>query len=250
MLRDLLIRMFKLNQKRLDVKFLPSQGLFYDNDFSIYIKKASKENISYYNNHYDKSDVINIISLIKKIVYENTMFKGNYSYSDIKSIDLIFIFLEIVKFTKSKKILLDYGVDKIIEFDSDNFNYFQVSELLSYYDYDSRNFLIDGYKFKLPSIGVENSVTEFLINKSNLPDTKEYNVYFYDFTYFVGSKNILTVDEIENLIQIFNFDMEDNEICKIKNIIKIFSPLQKYSLLKDNKVVDINSKINLLNIWD
>jgi hypothetical protein len=59
----------------------------------------------------------------------------------------------------------------------------------------------------------------------------------------------LTFQEIENLIEIFNFDMEEEEKIKVKNIIKTFEPLQKYSLIKNGKVIDINSKIDLEKIW-
>ena len=65
----------------------------------------------------------------------------------------------------------------------------------------------------------------------------------------LGHKNFISFDEIDNLIEIFNFDLDDDEKQKIKKIIEIFLPLQKYSLIKDNKVIEINSKIDLGNIW-
>ena len=118
-----------------------------------------------------------------------------------------------------------------------------------YYDKELKCFTIDGYKYSLPSIGIESSLTNFLIYKSNHPDAHLYKDYFYDFTYFLSDKNELAFSEIENLIQVFNYDLDRNELKKVKKIVSIFSPIQKYSLIKDGKVIDINSKIDLEKIW-
>jgi hypothetical protein len=76
-----------------------------------------------------------------------------------------------------------------------------------------------------------------------------YSNYFYEFTYFLLDKNKLGFADIENLIQIFNFDIEPEELKKVKNILKTFQPMQKYSLIKNSRVIDINSRIDLENIW-
>jgi hypothetical protein len=239
----------------LDTKILPSQGLFYKKDFEINIKKASKEDILDYEKNYVKDDIGTVIYLIKKIVEKNIKLSGGYVYEDIKSIDIIFIFLEIVKITKGKPINLLYfdketDSEGKIEFGSKYFNYFQfTNKLLQNYSNEDRSFTINGYKYTLPSIGVENSLTNFLIVKSSEEDAFNYNHYTYDFTYFVGDKNNLKFKEIENLIQIFNFDMDKDEMKKMKEVIKTFLPLQKYSLKKDGRIVEMNSKINLEKIW-
>lgn len=249
-LRELFVKKVKL-----DTKVLPSQGLFYKPDFEISIKKASKEDILDYEKNYVKDDIGIVIYLIKKIVEKNIKLSDGYVYDDIKSIDIIFIFLEIVKITKGRPILLKYydNVNKSegeIEFGSKYFNYYRFSKkILGYYDKIDRSFTIDDYKYTLPSIGVENSLTNFLILKSNEVDSAAYNNYNYDFTYFLGNKNLLNYKEIENLIQIFNFDMDDEEKLKLKSVIKTFLPLQRYSLKKDGKIVEMNSKINLCKIW-
>ena len=248
--RELFVKRIKI-----DTKILPSQGLFYKPDFEINIKKASKEDILDYEKNYIKDDVGTVIYLIKKIVEKNTKLSGSYIYEDIKSIDVIFIFLEIVKITKGKPINLMYfdkETDKEdkIEFGSKYFNYFNFTDkLLDKYNNEDRSFTINGYKYTLPSIGVENALTNFLIIKSSEQDAFNYNNYTYDFTYFVGDKNTLKFKEIENLIQIFNFDMDKDEMKKMKEVIKTFLPLQRYSLKKDGRVVEMNSKINLEKIW-
>ncbi len=247
-------RIFGARRKSLDVRLLPSQGLFYKNNFEISIKAAEKIDIIDYERNYIKDDIGTIIYYIKKIVERNIILKNGYKYDDIKSIDIIFIFLEIVKITKGKAIRLKYfDTDKnkedVIEFSSKHFNYFQLGELVNYYNYDEKSFHINGYRFTLPSIGIENSLTNFLIIKSEEPDASKYNHYFYDFTYFVGDKNYLNYSEIENLLQIFNFDIDEYEFKKVKDIVEEFSLIQRYSLIKDGKIIELHSKIDLEKIW-
>ena len=43
--------------------------------------------------------------------------------------------------------------------------------------------------------------------------------------------------------------MESEEVVKIKRIITMFAPIQRYSLIKDGRVVEMTSKINLEKIW-
>lgn len=241
-------------QKKIDIKRLPSQGLFYNDDFQLSIKKAEIEDIIEYENKYIKDDFSVIIEQLKNIVRKNCIFSNEYEFNDLKSIDIIFLFIEIVKYTKGRPIDLTYfndesGKDDIIEFSSDYFNYFELDNLMSNYDSESKQFIIDDFKFSLPSIGVENSITNFLFSKINDKEIEEYNYYSYDFMFFLGNKKNITFNEIENLIHIFNFDIDDKTKKKIKKIIKMFLPFQKYSLKKGNRIIDIDSKINLEIIW-
>lgn len=241
-------------QKKIDKKNLPSLGLFYPDDFNISIKRADLEDIIDYEHKYHKENLGIIISKVKRIVEKNIILTNNYTFDDIKSVDIIFIFLEIVRFTKKKPIEIKYtdesGESKTIEFNTTFFNYYKIDEsLMKCYDFVNKEFLVDGYKYSIPSIGVENCLTNFLISKATRRDSIKYNDYNYDFTYFLNGKNFLTFNEIENLIQIFNFDLEKTELNKVKKIVDLFSPLQKYSLIRNGKIIDINSKIDLENIW-
>jgi hypothetical protein len=65
-------------QKKVDVKTLPSQGLFYNDDFEIYIKKANLEDVIEYEHNYDKEDLGTVISRLKKIVEKNVIISKNY----------------------------------------------------------------------------------------------------------------------------------------------------------------------------
>jgi hypothetical protein len=242
-------------QKKIDVKSLPSQGLFYKDDFDIFIKKADVEDIIEYEWNYEKDDIGEVIFRLKRIVNKNVIISHGYTYNDIKSVDIVFIFLEIVKFTNNKKINIKYFDDEIgkneeITFDSNNFNYSTIEKtLIDKYDSSTKEFNIDGFRYSLPCIGVENSLTNFLVSKSEKPGSEVYNDYSYDFLYFLGHKNNLSFKEIENLIQIFNFDMEDSDKRVVRSIVKNFSHLGKYSLIKDSKVIDVTAKIDLETIW-
>jgi len=242
-------------QKKIDLKKLPSQGLFYKDDFDLWIKKADVEDIIEYEYQYEKEDLGLVITRVKRIVEKNVILSSGYYYADIKSIDIVFLFLEIVKFTNNKKIDVKYfndniGKDESITFDSSNFNYVKIDDkMIKSYDVITKEFIIDGFKYSIPCIGVENSLTHFLISKSDEPNASSYNNYSYDFLYFLGHKNNITFDEIDNLIQIFNFDMIDEDQKKIRKIIKTFSVIGKYSLKKDSKIIDVSAKIDLEKIW-
>lgn len=244
------------SRKKLDVKTLPSQGFFYNDDFSIWMKKATIEEINQYKQDFIADDLVVIISKIKKIVSDNIILPENYIFEDIKSVDIVYIFLEIVKYSRNKRIIITYADEEKnkecqIEFNSTTFNYFKPDEeMLSKWNSKEKNFKVMGYTYALPSIGVENCLTFFLVYHSNSSNNRFSPSMFYDFTFFVGQKNFLTFNEIENLIQVFNSDIEPEEMEKIKKILDMFTPFQKYSLIKEDKQIDINSKIDLENIWD
>ena len=238
--------------KKIEISKLPTQGLFYLPDFEMKIRKADMEDIIDYEYNYDKENLYAVIESVKKIVSKNTSFSKNYKFEDIKSVDIIYIFLEIVKFTMNKEIKIPYfndiiGKPDMIEFSHSTFNYFDFSK----YELDKENgcILINEYKFSMPSIGIENCLTHFLIKKSDTPDAKKWNSYSYDFLFFVGNKNNLTFDEIENLVTIFNFDIEEVEQNKIREIVKEFMKVVGYSLQLDGKVIDVKSKLDLETIW-
>jgi hypothetical protein len=242
-------------QRKVNVKSLPSQGLFYGDDFEITIKKADIEDIIEYEHNYIKDDLSLVITKLKKIVEKNAIFSAGYSFNDLKSIDIVFLFLEVVRFTKGKAVSLTYfddekGQEINIEFSSNYFNYFRIdNDVMKNYNTETKEFTIEDFKFTLPSIGVENCLTNYLISKSDDSDVDKYTNYNYDFIYFLGNKKSITFNEIDNLIQIFNYDIEESDSKKIRKVIKMFQPIQKYSLKRGDKIIEINSKIDLEKIW-
>lgn len=237
--------------KKIDIRNLPSQGMFYKKDFEMKIKKADVEDIIEYEHNYDGENLFSVIESLKKVVRKNTIFTNRYSFDDIKSVDVVFVFLEIVRHTTNKPIRISYfdnqtGMSEIIEFNHDNFNYFDFSKYNKMHDPENGEFLIDGYRFSMPSIGAENSITQFLVSKGN---SKKWANYNYDFLFYIGNKSQLSFDEIENLITIFNSDMEDSERQKVTKIKNRFSKLVGYSLKKEGRVIEIKSKLDLQTIW-
>lgn len=241
--------------KKIETKKLPSQGFFYEDGFEIRIKEAEKESIEEYEKEYDPEDLGMILSKLKKIVSENVILPEGYTFSYIKSIDVVFIFLEIVALTKKKAVQLEYYNDEIgkidkIDFGENNFNYFVFEDdLIEKWDRKGKCFVVNGYRFTLPSIGIENSLTNYLMSKSSEEDALKYNDYSYSFTYFLGNREFVTFDEIDNLIEIFNSDIDEEESDKIESIMATFQPLQRYSLVKNSRIIEMSSKINLKEIW-
>lgn len=239
-------------KKKININELPSQGLFYNDDFNIFIKKVTQDQIDDYKNHIDSDNISTIINVIKKIVKNNIVLSNEYLFEDVKSIDIIYIFLELVKYTTDKKVIINFDKKIEVEFDTNNFVYFfdTNKDVLKFYDKENKCFYINDYKFTLPSIGIEDSLTKFLIKKIDINNEHIYTKYYYDFTYFLGHKNKLDDSEIENLIEIFNYELDKEESKKIKNIVELFIPMQKYRLKHKQKTLDLTSKVDLVSIWN
>jgi hypothetical protein len=240
-----------IKKKKIDVKELPSQGFFYEENFQLYIKKATDKDIEYYKDGFIPTDLGVILNKIKNIVMNNVI--SNYDFDYIRSIDMIFIFFEIVKFTKNKSYDIIYfdlnGNKKNIEFSSKYFNYFDFNQYKNNWNKIDRCFDINGYKYSLPSISAENCLTDFLHYRSIEGNPEKWNKYNYDFIYFLGKKEFITFDEIENLIQIFNYDLSEEESNKVVDIIKSFRKLQRYTLMDNGFEVDLSTRINLQDVW-
>lgn len=234
--------------KKIKLESLPSQGIFYPNEFEMWIKKATIDDITEYEYQFTE-DMGTILSKIKKIVRNNTIFSEGFTFDDIKSMDIIFIFIEIVKFTNNKPFYLHDQSKSRIEFSEHTFNYYDKETLKEIYNNNEKNIQIDGFKYTIPTIGVESCLTNFIISKSFTPESKLYESYSYDFIYFLNQKNYVSNSEIENLIQIFNQDMEENDKQKIRKIVQDLSFIANYSLVKDSQIIGLSSSINLQNVW-
>jgi len=246
------IKNFFIKKKKLNIKLLPSQGFFYEDDFQLYIKKASKKDIDSYKDGFISTDLGIILNKVKNLVFNNII--TNYDFDYIRSIDIIYIFFEIVKFTKNKPFDIEYfdtdGNKKKIEFSSKYFNYFDFEQFKENWNSNDKCFDINKYKYTLPSISIENCLTDFLYYRSIDGNTEKWNEYNYDFIYFLGKKEFLTFDEIENLIQIFNYDLSEEESEKVVNIIKSFRKLQRYTLIDNGFEVDLSTRVNLGEVWN
>jgi hypothetical protein len=242
-------------KKGIDVSTLPSQGYFYKEDFKVWIKKADALDVKAYENGFDGGNLGSVLNRIKGIVEKNTILSEGYSFNSIKSIDIVFLFLEIVRLTKNDSVMIEYYDDELgtkskIEFCQENFNYYTFDEYLEErWNREERCIEMYGYKFTLPTIGIENSLTSFLIEKSYEDGCEKYNDYSYSFTHFMSDRESLTFAEIENLIEVFNFDIDAEEKNKISDIVEMLKPMQRYTLKKGDRVIEMGAKLNLMNIW-
>jgi hypothetical protein len=234
--------------KKINLNDLPSQGLFYPNNFELSIKKASIDDITEYEYQFSE-DIGTILFKLKKIVKNNTILSEGFGFDDIKSMDIIFIFIEIVKFTNNKPFYLYDSLKNKIEFSEKNFNYFDKKLINDIYSPKEKNIQIEGFKYTLPTIGIETCLSNFIVSKSYTPESKKYETYSYDFIYFVGQKNSMSNEEMENLIQIFNYDMEESDREKVRKIVHDLSFLAGYSLIKDSQIIGLSSNIDLQKVW-
>lgn len=237
-----------LSTREINVKELPTQGFFYPKNTKIKIKKATNEDIILYNLNFKKGNLPSILNETKRIIKKNIILYNGMIYEDIKSNDLLYIFFEIVKFTMNKKILIPYinesGENDIIEFSSKTFNYFDYSNICQYDD-EKREFIKYGYRYSLPSVGAEYHIINYI---NDFVEEDEDNNY--DFLFFLGNKNYLSNDEIENLITIFNYDIDISEQEKISEIITEMSPLITYSLRTETGyIVELDSKIDFEGLF-
>ena len=249
LLKDLTIHK---STKKLNLKKLPSMGIFYKDDFWVRIKKADIEDIIEYNYYFDGENAFTIIELVKNVVRNNTFYPKGYSFEHIRAIDVIYIFFEIVKITKNKKLYISEFNELSGEYDKievcgDNFNYFNPTKFK--FNKEEMYFDCDGFKFRMPSIGVENSIfrfSEYLVRNK----ISKWDDYQYDFTYFLSDKDSLEFSEIENLLTIFKVDISEYDKKTIDSIISYFRPMFKYSLIYEGRVISLTHRISLDDIWD
>ena len=226
--------------KSVDLSKSTTNGIFYPKDFSIKIKKASEEDINYYKKNFQHNNILSIINCMIKIVNNNTIIK-NGSFADIKALDLYYIFLEIVKFTLDKEICVNLGDIQISI--NDNYSYFDYSKYE--FDNDTREFLMNGYRFSLPTMGIEDCLARYIFGKKEIK--KEYNFYF---VYFLGNKNYLSFNEIDNLMSLFNEDMSSEEHDKIEEIVNTFKTWNDIKLIHKGFEVDLKYNLDLRNLFD
>lgn len=248
-----ILSLLMVQKKELDLSKLPSQGFFYSKDMKLKIKKAEPQDIIDYESKIDRHNMIKSIECIKTIVQKNVMLNKKYSFFDLKSVDIIFIFLEIVKFTTGNSINIKFkdknGASKVVPFCAEYFNYFDFTPMIEYYNEETREFIIDGYHYSFPSIGVENSLADYFVTIIDKTKIQEIQNISYDFLFFLTGKNYLEFEEIDNLIQIFNHDIEDAEKEKISRIVQKFGSILSYSLIVEGEKVEMKYMLNLEKIW-
>lgn len=237
---------------KIDTDSLPSRGLFYKPDFWVKIGKASQDDIDEYEYYFNEESPFLVVELIKRVVKRNVVLAKGYTFEYIRAIDVIYIFLEIVKITCEKKIYIaDYNdlKEEYVEYEfcPDNFSYFTPPNKYKY-NKEELCYEYKGFKFRFPSIGVEESIVLFSTEMASIGEEK-WDYMSYDFCYFLGDKLELTTEEIKNILLIFNEDMDINEKKDVDEIVNYFRPMFKYSLKINNKIINIDGRIGLKTIF-
>lgn len=246
----------KNTKKKLDKLKLPSQSLFYDDGFEVYVEKCKPEYIKEYKTNFDLSDIAPILKRMTRVIIDHTTYSEGYSYRDIISIDLVFIFLEIVNHTKGSPIILHHYDDVSdvivpIEIGTHTFEYHKYSDgIMKRYNKVDKCFNLNGYMISLPSTGIEEDLTGFLSSISAIPGSEKFNGYDYNFLYVMGTETELSVKKMVDIINIFNIDITNEEKKNLKNAVNKVKSIQKYTIRHNGESIPLSSKLDLLNIFD
>ena len=150
----------------------------------------------------------------------------------------------------NKDIMIPYseffGLETYIKFNNENFNYFDYNSLGFEYNEDTREFMSDGYRASIPSIGVQNCLVDYVYQKEVDGENTKLN---YDFLFFLGNKNYLSESEMDNLITIFNEDLEEKELDKIRNIVTKLAMAIPNTLKMGNVIVNVDLKVDFENLF-
>ena len=114
------------------------------------------------------------------------------------------------------------------------------------YDSKTREFMKNGWRFSLPSLGVENCLVDYIYD---LDEAGERTDWCYDFLFFLGNKNYISPEEFDNLITIFNFDLDDKSKEEVRDIVKTIYKSIGYSLLVEGKIVELDMKIDFEKLF-
>jgi|TARA_R110002153_G_scaffold6210_8_gene28448 hypothetical protein len=251
-----LIKNTRNKPKKINIKNLPSRGFFYKDGFEIYITKCNKDYIKQYKKNIDTTNIPKILKRITRLIIDHTSYSEGYSYKNIISVDLLFIFLEIVKHTKGESIFLDHYDEETkkivkIKLDEKTFDYYEPNEeFMNSYDIKEKCFKLNGYMISSPTTGAEEDLTQFLNSISSIPGSEKFNNYNYNFLYVLGNKTSIGIPELKNLIQIFSEDMTKEERINLQEAISNIMPIQKYKMLYNGKSIPVSSKLDLSVIFD
>lgn len=234
---------FTKDSKEIYVNDLPSQGYFYDRNLKITISKGSDKDREFFNKSLGNSNIFGIISTIITILKKYVKFNlSDFKFNALRAIDLFYLFVEFVKFTKEDEVFFNS-----VEFDKYNFVYFNFISFLDNYDKKTREFVFDGWRFSMPSIGVETSLNHFSHELSVRGELEKYQDSNFNLIYFLGNRIELSYNDMINLIQSLE-DLDNHEIEKIDSIVSNFSTLGIYVLKGENGVVKISPEM-LKTIW-
>ena len=237
--------LFKGNKYKIIPKEnLPSQGYFYPIDLEIRLSKGDIQDQINYHYGLSNSNILGTIDMIKSILKLRVNFKpGEFKFNDLRAIDIFYLFIEFVKYTTGNKVFFNG-----IEFSSDKFIYFDFKSIEKNYDPVTRDFVFDGWRFSLPSIGIETSLTRFSYELAIRGLSEKYQNSNYNLIYFMGNRNELEYNDVINLVETME-DLDESDQQYINNIVEKFNKSGLYFLIEGGKKPTRVTSYMLKDIW-
>lgn len=166
---------------KIDVKTLPTQGLFYPDGLEISIRAARGEEIKHWSTMNDQD--INQLSRVDDILnymiekccnVKNPNFPGN-CWKDLKNVDRFYILLAIKEFTfidGENELMVPISEDKQIPVVKEMIDFIKIpDEIMKFYNPDEKCFIFNvagnPMKIHVPSLGVNDWLKKYVAQKIN-----------------------------------------------------------------------------------
>jgi len=166
---------------KIDVKSLPTQGLFYPDGLEISIRAARGEEIKHWSTMNDQD--INQLSRVDDILnymiekccsVKNPNYPGN-CWKDLKNVDRFYILLAIKEFTfidGENELMVPISEDKQIPVVKEMIDFIKIpDEIMKFYNPDEKCFIFNvagnSIKVHVPSLGVNDWLKKYVAQKIN-----------------------------------------------------------------------------------
>lgn len=220
----------KHQNKSINISKLPSQGYFYPMGLKLDIERGTKEDKEYYLNNLNNTNVLGFTEIVKNILKSRVNINlESFKFDSIKTIDIFYMFILFIEHTENRKIKFNE-----IVFNSDNFIYFDFEKYHENYDSTRREFKFNGWRFSLPSVGIESSLNRFSYEITIRGELEKYQNSNFNLIFFLGDRNSLTYEEIINIVEIME-DLYTDDLNYINEIVSKFTSVGVYLLISEGK---------------
>ena len=218
---DMLRKEGKLNYlgwQPLDIKSLPSKGMFYPEDTKIFVRAATGGEVKHWSTM-NVEDIVNVDDILNYIIEKccKISIPGNDhmggSWKDLIDVDRLYILLAIRDFTwpvgeNELKIPISESDDLVILKDNIDFIEFP-EEIMKYYSEEDRCFKL---KFKngkvinmyLTTLGVSNWLKSYVQQKQNAKEQFDKDFLLYA-PLLIGNYRKLSTRAYEQLVETANY---------------------------------------------
>lgn len=197
---------------KVNVKNLPSKGLFYSEDVSISVKPAGVKEIRHWS-MIDESDEYSFVQAIDFILGRCVLIKTPkkiLSINDLCEVDRLYLIFTIREYTfndAKNQVFIDVPYifanqeykDSVV-ITKESLKYFNMPEkLMSFYDANKRAFVIGKerqFELRLPTIGVSNWIQNYV--KKRMQQNKPFDEFFSKASLFLMSDYNMSDQEYFN----------------------------------------------------